>query len=204
MRGGGWVPRAQARHHDVRGSRHRVRGRGVLAALPAQGEGKAWGTGSRPRSVRQPRRVRRAARQALRRPRHRRVQQRQRRSRAIARGRRGDRLHGAGLHGWRTAPRRDRGRARQGRIPAQPARAQARWTLSARRLSGGPRGDCACVIDRRAGTPPRPGALHHRRRRPEAGRPRVPAGADRCRQAAHRDWAPLHARRDCRSAPLRR
>ena len=144
VRGGGWVPRAKARDHDVRGSRHRVRGRGVLAVLPAQGEREAWRTGSRPWSVWQPRRVRRAAGEALRRARDRRVQQRQRRPRAIARGRRRDRLHGAGLHRWWTGPRRDRGRARQGRIPAQLARAEARWTLSARRLfrrdSGGLRG----------------------------------------------------------------
>ena len=37
-----------------------------------------------------------------------------------------------------------------------------------------------------------------------AGRSRLPTGVDRRRQAAHRDRAPIYARRDRRSAPLRR
>ncbi|HLG56616.1 MAG TPA: zinc-binding dehydrogenase [Vicinamibacterales bacterium] len=58
MCGGRWVPRAQTCHHDVRGSRHRVRGRGVLAALPAQGQCAAWRTGARPRKAGFPRSLR--------------------------------------------------------------------------------------------------------------------------------------------------
>src|SRR5262249_40448019 len=48
------------------------------------------------------------------------------------------------------------------------------------------------------------GAISHRRSRSEAGRSRLPAGVDRRAQAPHRDRAPIYARRDRRSAPLRR
>ena len=50
----------------------------------------------------------------------------------------------------------------------------------------------------------RTGAIRHRRSRSAAGRPCLPTGVDRRRQAAHRDRAPIYARRDRRSAPLRR
>ena len=71
-------------------------------------------------------------------------------------------------------------------------------------FSGGLGGIARALVTGGVGTPLGTGAIRHRRSRSEAGRSRLPAGVDRRRQAAHRDWAPIYARRDRRSAPLRR
>ena len=66
-----------------------------------------------------------AAGQALRRPRHRRVQHEERRARAVARSRRGRRLHAGGLHQERRDLRRRLRRRRQALVQALPALAEA-------------------------------------------------------------------------------
>ena len=66
-----------------------------------------------------------AAGQALRRPRHGRLQHEERRARALARRRRGDRLHAGGLHEERRDVRRHLRRGRQALVPALPTLAEA-------------------------------------------------------------------------------
>ena len=71
-------------------------------------------------------------------------------------------------------------------------------------FSGGLGGIARALVTGGLSTPQRTGPIRHRRSRSEAGRSRLPTGVDRRRQAAHRDRAPIYARRDRRSAPLRR
>ena len=88
----------RAPQHDTRGSGTVFVGGVLLVVFPAQGQHPAGRTGARARRLGKPRDIRGAAGEVLRCPRDRRVRSGERRAREVARRRRRDRLHDAGLH----------------------------------------------------------------------------------------------------------
>ena len=183
LRPGAGRARAQAGGHDAsRRPRRSATGRSSRSAclrkadLRGAGSVVVYGASGLDRDGRG------AARQALRGRRHRGLQHEEPRARALARRRRGDRLHAGGLHEERRDLRRRLRRGRQALVPAVPTLAEAGRDLHRDRPRvhvARPAPRAADPVGRRqAGDAPDP-EVH------EGGRP-LPQGADRGRAGTGR------------------
>ena len=121
LRSGERRARAQAGRDELRGGGGRLRRRDHRAHVPAEGGPAARPEHRRLRRLRLDRHGRSPAGEALRCPRHRGVQHEERRARALARRRRGRRLHPGGLHEERRDVRHRLRRRRQALVQALPA-----------------------------------------------------------------------------------